>query len=171
VFRAAGRAQRATGVAVTTHTHDGAELALTQVDVLMDEGVPPDRIIIGHLGDWRTPDYFAEIAERGVFIQFDHIGMVELQLDEVRAGLIREMVERGYGDQILLSSDVCYKSHLRTFGGFGYGHLLTNFVPMLRAEGLSDAHIDAMLVDNPRNALVGPQVAAPVPSATMQGAR
>jgi predicted metal-dependent phosphotriesterase family hydrolase len=51
VFRAAARAQRRTGVAVTTHTYWGGELALAQIRILVDEGVPPDRIIIGHLGD------------------------------------------------------------------------------------------------------------------------
>lgn len=153
VFRAAGRAQRATGLAVSTHTYDGAELALQQVDVLMDEGVAADRIIIGHLGDWRTVDYFCEIASRGVYIQFDHIGMEELQSDIERARSIREMVDHGFAPQVLLSSDVCYKRHLHKFGGFGYDHLLREFVPMLLEVGVSAKDVDGMLTKNPARAL------------------
>lgn len=109
VFRAAARAQHETGVAVSTHTYAGAELALQQVEVLVDAGVKPNRIIIGHLGDRRTNDYFAEIARTGVYLQFDHIGMTDLQSDSVRAGIVKDMVDRGFTDQILLSCDICYK--------------------------------------------------------------
>jgi phosphotriesterase-related protein len=155
VFRAAARAQQATGVAISTHTYAGAELALQQVELLTDAGVKTDRIIIGHLGDRRASDYFAEIARTGVFIQFDHIGMTDLQSDAVRARTIKDMVDRGFGDQILLSSDVCYKSHLHSYGGFGYDHLLLQFVPLLQSVGLTEAVVHGILADNPRRALVG----------------
>jgi predicted metal-dependent phosphotriesterase family hydrolase len=32
---------------------------------------------------------------------------------------------------------------------------LTNFVPMLKARGVSDADVDVMLLDNPRRLLAG----------------
>jgi phosphotriesterase-related protein len=155
VFRAAARAQQRTGVAITTHTYAGAELALEQVRLLLDAGVAPDRIIIGHLGDRRTCDYFAEIARTGVYVQFDHVGMTELQSDTVRAAIIKDMVERGFQDQILLSCDICYKSHLHAYGGQGYDYLLVHFVPELLSAGVTQQQIDAFLTDNPRRALAG----------------
>ena len=41
-------------------------------------------------------------------------------------------------------------------GGPGYAHLLTHFVPMLRAVGLSDQTIREIMVMNPRRALMIP---------------
>lgn len=155
VFRAAARAQQETGVAISTHTYAGGELALEQVDVLLDAGVRPDRIVIGHLGDRRNNDYFADIARTGVFIQFDHIGMSDIQSDLERARIVKDMVDRGFADQILLSSDVCYKSHLHAYGGFGYDYLLLNFVPMLMSTGLTESVIRNITIENPRRALLG----------------
>jgi phosphotriesterase-related protein len=155
VFRAAARAQLQTGVAISTHTYWGGELALEQVRMLRDEGVPADRIIIGHLGDTHTFDYNSEIADTGAYIQFDHTGIDEAQRDEVRAQIVGGMVARGYLDQILLGCDTAYKLHLHEFGGHGYDYLLTSFVAMLESRGLSRETIDRMLIDNPRRALTG----------------
>jgi len=154
VFRAAARSQLATGVAISTHTYWGGELAIEQARVLKDEGVSPDRIIIGHLGDRRDNDYHVRIADEGVWIQFDHIGKTEYLADRERARMIVDLVGRGLADRILLSCDLSYRSELATFGGIGYAHLLTVFVPLLREEGLDDAVITQLLVDNPRRALV-----------------
>jgi phosphotriesterase-related protein len=155
VFRAAARAQKRTGVAISTHTYWGGHLALEQVTMLLDEGVAPNRIIIGHLGDTWAVDYFTEIARTGVFVQFDHNGIEEAQLDRVRAQIVAEVTRRGFGSQILLGCDTAYKPHLHEFGGHGYDHLLTSFVPDLRRAGLTAEQIDEFLVENPRRALTG----------------
>jgi phosphotriesterase-related protein len=155
VSRAAARAQKRTGVAISTHTYWGGHLALEQVRILLDEGVAPNRIIIGHLGDTWAVDYFTEIAQTGVFIQFDHNGIEEAQLDSVRAQIVAEMARRGFGSQILLGCDTAYKVHLRGFGGHGYDHLLTSFVPDLERAGVTVEQIDQFLVENPRRALTG----------------
>jgi phosphotriesterase-related protein len=49
--------------------------------------------------------------------------------------------------------DVWLKQSLKRYGGLGYDHLLTAVPVMLRRSGLSDADIQTMLVDNPRQAL------------------
>lgn len=155
VFRAAARAQVHTGVAISTHTYWGGELALEQVAVLRDEGVEPDRIIVGHLGDRRTIEHYTSIGKQGVFLQFDHIGKTEYLADVVRAEMLAEMVRRGFADQLLISSDISYRTELKSLGGIGYGHVLSTFVPLLRSAGLSDSTIEQILVHNPRRALSG----------------
>lgn len=155
VFRAAARAQRQTGVAISTHTYWGGELAHDQIDILVDEEVPTDRIIVGHLGDKRTPDLFEEIASRGVFIQFDHIGNNDLLPDRDRAVLVKQMLDRGYEDQLLLSAGVAYREQLHYLGGKGYDHVLTKFVPELRDLGVTEEQIEKLLIYNPRRALAG----------------
>lgn len=152
VFRAAARAQRATGVAISTHTYYG-ELALDQVELLREEGVSADRIIIGHLGDKRTPEHYIEIARTGVYLQFDHAGKEEYLRDADRASTIARIFQAGYESQVLISSDVCYKTDLRYYGGVGYDHVLTGFRSHLEATGLRETDVDRILIRNAAAAL------------------
>ena len=149
VFRAAARAQRQTGVAISTHCQRTGRLGPEQVAILLEEGVPPDRIIIGHHGDKRHVDHELGLLEHGVYVQIDHVGFRDLQPDEQRARNAKAIIDAGFGDRLLISQDVCFPGHLEWFGGVGYGHLLRRFVPMLRDVGVSQAQIDALLVANP----------------------
>ena len=57
--------------------------------------------------------------------------------------------------QILLSCDVCLKTLLRSYGGWGYDHLLRNIVPVMHEEGIKQEDIDLMLINNPADFLCG----------------
>lgn len=152
VFRAAARAHRKTGATITTHCTHLGELAVEQVRLLREEGVDPKRIVVGHLGDRRHLRLELPVAQMGAFVEIDHIGFSEFQKDEQRAQNIKDLVDQGFLNQILLSMDVCFNSHLRWFGGKGYDYLLTRFVPMLRKVGLSDEEVQTIVVENPRRA-------------------
>ncbi|MDE2924981.1 MAG: hypothetical protein OXT71_01105 [Acidobacteriota bacterium] len=152
VFRAAARAQRATGATVTTHTTHFGDLAHEQMDILKEEGVPPERIVIGHLGERRGVKGELAIAERGVYVEIDHVGRpasAGTQPEWRRARNVAELVQAGYLDRVLISMDICANSLLRWNGGHGFDYLLTTFVPLLREEGLTDEQIRVILVDNP----------------------
>lgn len=152
VFRAAARAQRATGASVTTHTTHFGDLAHEQMDILLEEGVPPERIVIGHLGERRGVKGELAIAERGVYVEIDHVGRpasAGTQPEWRRARNVAELVQAGYLDRVLISMDICANSLLHWNGGHGFDYLLTTFVPLLREEGLTDEQIRIILVDNP----------------------
>ena len=152
VFRAAARAQRATGASVTTHTTHFGDLAHEQMDILLEEGVPPERIVIGHLGERRGVKGELAIAERGVYVEIDHVGRpasAGTQPEWRRARNVAELVEAGYLERVLISMDICCNSLLHWNGGHGFDYLLTTFVPLLREEGLTDEQIRVILVDNP----------------------
>ena len=152
VFRAAARAQRATGATVTTHTTHFGDLAHEQMDILLEEGVPPERIVIGHLGERRGVKGELAIAERGVYVEIDHVGRpasAGTQPEWRRARNVAELVQAGYLDRVLISMDICANSLLRWNGGHGFDYLLTTFVPLLREEGLTEEEIRIILVDNP----------------------
>jgi len=155
-FRAAARAQREVGFAISTHTTHYGELAFEQIRLLREEGVPVDRIVVGHLGERRRAADVLAIAETGVFVQIDHVGRrVESGMisDEQRARNVAELVAATRVNQITLSMDICSNSQLHAHNGHGFDHLLTAFVPMLRAAGVSEADVRTMLVDNPRRIL------------------
>ena len=44
---------------------------------------------------------------------------------------------------------MCLKTCLRTYGGWGYDHVLVNIVPMMEDAGISQAAIDDLLIHNP----------------------
>jgi phosphotriesterase-related protein len=54
---------------------------------------------------------------------------------------------------MLLPHDVCWKLHLRRYGGFGYSFILEKFLPHLRNTGVSESDIAQMMVANPKTML------------------
>jgi phosphotriesterase-related protein len=152
-LRATAKAQRATGLAVTTHLPKRG-VALEALDILADHGVPPDRVIIGHADGYEVLDYQVALIKRGVYVEFEIIrphypfARTVSTLD-----LTAELVRLGYAERILLSLDVCSRSQLRRYGGGGFDYLVTDFLPQLRAKGVSDEAIHTLTVENPRNVL------------------
>ena len=151
-FRAAARAQREVGFSISTHTTHYGELAFEQIRLLREEGVPVERIVIGHLGERRGAADVLAIAETGVYVQIDHVGRrLESGMisDEQRARNVAEVVRAGRVGQLTLSMDICANSQMHAHGGHGYDHLTRRFVPMLREAGVGEADVRTMLVDNP----------------------
>ena len=156
VFRAAARAQRVVGVTITTHTTHFGDLALEQVALLREEGVPADRIIIGHLGERRSAQDVLEVAATGVFVQIDHVGRpasAGTQPERQRARNVVAVARAGHLEQVIVSMDICANSHMHWNGGHGYDYLVRTFLPLLLEEGLTEAEVHTITVDNPRRAL------------------
>lgn len=158
--RAVARAQRATGAAITTHTSASARFEIAGgnggmafLDLFEAEGVDPRRVIIGHTDENADIRNLVALCRRGAFVQFDVIGKSHWMLDETRADLAAALVERGFEDHLLLSTDRNRMFELKAHGGPGYAHMLTVFMPMVRARGVSEAVIHKLLVENPRRAL------------------
>jgi len=155
VFRACARAQRKTGVTIVTHTTHFGELALEQIALLHEEGVPSSRILISHLGDRVDNSSLKLIADEGAFLGIDNIGFEKdgYATDLMRARNVAWLISEGHLPQILLSNDFCFKTQLAAYGGKGYTHVISQFLPLLRAEGVSEDAIYQMTVTNPMNAL------------------
>ena len=159
VVRAAGRAQAETGAPVSVHFYNyrPSRLAHHALDILSEEGADLERVALCHLDTRPDSDSVASIADRGAFVEFDTFGIEfysdltlgQFARDTDRIKLVVETVERGYIDHILLSHDVCYKTLLVEYGGWGYAHLTKHIEPRLRDAGLTDLQIDAMRVANP----------------------
>lgn len=148
VLRAAARAALATGAPLSTHTSFG-RLALEQLDIIAEEGLPAHRVSVGHLDLVPDPDYHTAVAERGAFVEYDTFGKAAYQADKARSLCLVEMLRRGFADQILLSCDITRTSYLKRRGGWGYAHLLEAVVPELGSRGVGDAVVQKLLVDNP----------------------
>ena len=156
VHRAAARAARRTGLAITTHAVQSA-VGLDQLDVFAAEGADLTRVVIGHADSNPSLAYHRAIVERGATVEFDFLGMAFTPLERHGEGRIvdnlRELLARGHAERILLSQDVCHDSQLRRYGGNGYMYLAETFLPRLRAAGVTDSEIRTITVDNPRRLL------------------
>ncbi len=152
VLRAAARAQKATGAPLTTHA-SMYPVGLAQLDILRDEGVDMSRVIIGHCDTYLAQDYHLAILEAGAYVQFDTVGRQHMNPDWRRADAFVELLRLGWREGLLLSSDRCFRSDLRAFGGPGYGYVFTSFFDMLRARGVDDKTLDLVTIENPRRAL------------------
>ena len=168
-IRAASRASLQTGAAITFHRGGtGSERHIT-LNLVEEEGADLTRVIMGHsdeiAGDF---ELLESLLVRGVYIQFDLIGR-EYAVDQINAispetsldlsvtgkdaHSIPKLIEAGYEDKILLSHDVCWKTHLKKYGGFGYSFIIERFLPYLRQIGVGDTQINKMMIENPKSIL------------------
>lgn len=168
VLRSAAIASLDTGAAINVHINPWTVNGLEASDILLNAGVAPEKICISHIDVENREEYIFSLLEKGVYVEFDNFGKEYYIKREVRnsgyglfvhdtdrVALLKKLIDAGYLKQILLSCDVCLKNLLHTYGGWGYDHLLTNIVPMMEDEGITDEQIKTLLVENPAQWLCG----------------
>ena len=162
--QAAAIAQQEIGAAVNIHPGRHPDAPKAHVEAIRTAGGDPTRVIVSHID--RTIfdlDTLFALADTGCVVEYDFFGIessyyvadeqVDLPNDGKRLSFIRELIQRGNRDQVVISHDICTKTRLRRYGGHGYTHIPKHVVPMMRAKGFSDADVQAILIDNPRRCL------------------
>jgi len=162
ILRAAAVAHKKTGAAINVHINPWTVNGIEAADILLDAGVKPEKICISHIDVENREEYILELLKKGVYVEFDNFGKEYYIRREVRNSgygnfvhdtqrvtLVKKLIDMGYLDRILLTCDLCLKNLLHTYGGWGYDHVLTNIVPMMEDEGITNEQIKTMLVDNP----------------------
>jgi predicted metal-dependent phosphotriesterase family hydrolase len=156
VFRAVARAAKMTGMAILCHAMR-PRVGVPEVNLLLDEGTDPARVVIGHVDLCPHLDYYLAMLERGANIEFDflgqHSGRMHDAVEPRIIDLLLELLNRGYAGQILLSHDFGIPFNLHMAGGNGYVYVSGTFVPRLRERGVDDAAINQMTVLNPRRVI------------------
>ena len=162
-LEAIGAASAATGAAVLVHTEIGTA-AHEIVDVLEAAGAATDRIALAHLD--RNPDWelHAEVAARGVTLEYDTVGRTKYHPDSVVLDLLERVAAAGHLDRLVLGLDLGAASYLRAYdGGPGMRYLMTTFVPRLRRR-LGDDAVARILVANPARLYALPAVDGAAPA-------
>lgn len=161
VLRAAGRASVRTGLAVSVHLDPRGQGALRVLDILIEEGVEPGRVIMGHIDGNPDTEYHLEVARRGAVLAYDgfgreyyadHIGLA-FGHDVRRVEMVTEVLDAGFEDQLVVSQDVCMKMDLRAYGGNGYDHILVSALQMLLNAGVTGEQIEKLLTTTPQRLL------------------
>ena len=163
VMRGAILAQQETGLALNVHPGRHPDQPQQVADFIRAHGGVIERTVISHID--RTvfdADRLLRLADAGCVIEFDLFGQessyyrladIDMPNDAGRLRWIRLLIERGHGDRVVISHDICYQTRLVAFGGHGYGHIFAHVVPMMRRRGFSETEIQAILVDTPRRLL------------------
>ncbi len=164
VLRAAAIAQRDTGACLSIHPGRNREAPFEIVEILRESGADLRRIIICHIDvRLREPADRLRLAATGCCLEYDVFGWeghfpsywtaddyMDIPNDTQRIYEIRELIDKGYLDQILISQDICRKSARACYGGWGYAHILKYVVPMMRQRGITQEQVDTILIGNPR---------------------
>lgn len=157
LFRGSARAAKSTGVAVSIRY--GAD-ALRDLEIVLDEQVPADRVLVGDLdrrdaaGD--PAEVVAAVAVQGAFVGIDHVGLNDdtgYLTDDERAALVLGLVAAGHADKVILSSNAIGVAKGLPEHDLPFGQVLESFVPFLMGKGLSEEDAQRILVDNPARLL------------------
>jgi phosphotriesterase-related protein len=153
LFRGSARAARDTGLPVSIRF--GAD-ALHDLDIVLDEQIGADRVLVGDLDRKDAAGAALQVAARGAFVGIDHVGLNDHSgylTDQDRADLVLELVRAGHADKIILSGNAIGVAKGLPDYSLPYSHVLTTFVPFLKARGLGEDDARRILVDNPRTLL------------------
>ncbi len=157
-LRAACRAQRRAGVPLVIHLPGWQRRAFEVLDIVLDdEGVAPEAVVLCHMDpSGEDPGYQRAVAERGVWLEFDMIGMLYWFAGEGQspaphrtADAIAALVRDGH-ERILLSHDFGSKSRWTRFGGSGIGYVPRLFLPRLERQGVPAGVVAKLMTMNPR---------------------
>lgn len=172
VLRAGARAALRTGASVSIHPpgerdpeYPPSERAHEVLDVCEDEGLPPDRVIMGHMDQSRWVDDGLDkqkkLADRGAILEYDLFDHERYMFDAHdgqpsdwdRVDYVEALVEDGYQENLVLAHDIYFKYWWRKYGGNGWTYILDTILPVLRDRGVSRDAINDIMTENPKRVL------------------
>ena len=169
VLSAAAKASVATGAPITTHTDRGT-MGPDQQQFLVEKGVPPHRIIIGHCCGTSDHDYHMKIIRGGSYMGFDRFGLDVIHPDNERVSSLLKLIKKGATSQIVVSHDTvwCWKGEpiadLKLLAEMEKvwtpSHFTRRIVPRLLAGGATKEDIDLLMIENPRRFFAGDKLPA-----------
>lgn len=156
-LKAAALASQQTGAAVASHTASGM-IARREMEILESAGLNLGRFIWVHANLEPDPVIHLEAARRGAYVEFDAVG-AEWQSQSALVDYTLALIEAGCAENILLSHDAGWYDPSQPDGqpeegGIrGYTALVEEFIPALRARGVTDGLVYLITVTNPARAL------------------
>jgi phosphotriesterase-related protein len=144
-----------TGAPVMVHTNAEARTGLDALEALTGHGVKPERIVIAHAGDSNDLGYLRAIADSGAWLGCDRFGIEHFNPLADRIKTLLALLAEGYGNRVHLSHDAaCFLDFFVGNPFFAdekpdYLLISNRVLPALRQEGVTQAQIDEMMIDNP----------------------
>ncbi|XP_077991728.1 N-acetyltaurine hydrolase-like [Glandiceps talaboti] len=160
VLRAVASVQNQLGCPVSLHPEDFAEAPFEIMRVLQEAGADCQKTVMSHLDYtlYKVEDYL-EFADFGTYLELDFFGTETsnwdfnapyMMNDGQRINIIKQLLDEGLEDRIVIAHDIHTRNHLTKYGGHGYSHILLNVVPKMLQRGISQESIDKILIHNPK---------------------
>ena len=169
ILRAAARAQKATGVPISTHTWAPERVGEQQVAIFEDEGVDLNRVYVGHSNDTTDTEYLIGLLEKGVWVGLDRYPgrqTADTPNWEGRTETAMKLIDAGFGHRIMLGHDWSVtlsiasremQENRRRYNPDSYLFITRNVLPRLKELGATDEQVNSIMVDNPRRFFEGQQ--------------
>lgn len=163
IFRAGARAQKATGVSITTHcTIIGVETS--QLEILDDEGVDMSRVVIGHtaihLKDRDCRKLCKSWMKRGVTFLPTNLNVKDgIKPYRKLIEAIHDVFDSGLGGHIVFGLDWGFGNESGPFGPCTfmppppYLYMFTDVLPAFRKLGLTSEEEEMIMATNPQRIL------------------
>lgn len=166
IHRAAARASLRTDRPIMAHSRPASNTGPRQVEILLEEGVAPEKIHIAHTGDTDDLDYIQGLLDRGVWIGMDRYGLDIFLPTDRRNATVLELLNRGYAERMFLAQDFDIPiangldwyppevvEQLQAAGAatdWSMTFLFESVIPALKEAGMTDEQLQTMMVENPR---------------------
>jgi len=150
-------AQVQTGLPLFIHLPGWQRRGHEVLDIVAEHGVDPSAVVLCHMDpSGKDTVYQREIADRGVWLEFDMIAMGLNFPGEGQSPSVQDTVEAvaglhrdGYADQLLLSHDTGLKVQWTRNGGNGFAYVPVAFLPRLIEAGVDAATAHGLMTANP----------------------
>ena len=161
VHRAAARASNQTGKPIMAHSHPSSGTGIEQMCIFVEEGVDPAKVQIAHTGDTDDLDYIERLLATGCWIGMDRYGLDLFLPTEPRNVTVLALLEKGHADRMFLSQDYCssidwFPREMQEYlqanevPKWSMTFLFEEVIPELKQRGMTDDHVDQMMVENPK---------------------
>jgi len=167
VLHGACLAQQQTDACLFIHPGYSPEAPKFVSDFAERHGADPTRVVLCHSDSRLQEDLemVCQLAKRGFYIAYDTFGRQRYNPlsprqhpnDAQRIKWLRQIADAGFLDRIHISTDVCWRTELACYGGYGRKHLFENILPAMREAGFAEQEIQTIVVDNPARALARPE--------------
>jgi phosphotriesterase-related protein len=146
-----------TGAPICTHAHAPSKRGLDQQRILAARGVDLSRVMIGHSNETTDLGYLEQIIDNGSYVGWDRCGLHGTVPLDAQLDTLAKLCERGYAGRVMLSHDK--SSFTDWFANaeldavlpdWQFTYIHAGVLPGLHDRGVSEDHIDQMLVRNPR---------------------
>ena len=163
VLEAVANTHIETGYPINIHLSNilgrcGVEVA----NFLKNKGVSMDKLVLSHM-DMQLDDrkYHDAVLETGTWFEYDtwgnegYINTPEYVFprDSQRLDNLVRLIDKGYIDRLLISTDACRKTAYKKYGGEGFDYILRNIVPKMEKAGITKKEINTIMVTNTRKML------------------
>ena len=161
-LEAASKAQEETGTGMHIHACLWNRSGIDAVKHALKHGAEAHKICVNHVDVVLDMGYIEGLLKLGASVEFDDFGkefyvdrryrnLLEgsFATDQERVMRLKELIDKGYIEQILISNDICLKMLTHKYGGWGYDHILTNIKPMMMDFGITMKQVDIIMKENP----------------------